>query len=132
MCESDRPLLSRQASIDRENMNGPAGANAPGVSFDLTPGAKSYVADYLMYQWPAIDRLNRSGSNPANGAGSRRYPASALNPNCVALANVSSPPPNARNPTPLSDAGRLGSGTGTFNVWWRKLSADPTYGRTQT
>src|SRR5438874_9549000 len=63
---------------------------------------------YLMYQCPAIDTLNRSASNPGNAVGSRRYPSSALSPNRVTLANVSSPPPKTRNPTPLSDMGSIG------------------------
>src|SRR5438270_692587 len=68
-----------------------------------------------MYQCPTIDALSGLGSNPGNAVGSRRYPSSTLSPNRVMGANVSSPPPKMRNPTPLSDAGspadaRVGGG----------------------
>src|SRR4051812_29897707 len=131
MCNA---LDSRCASIDTmlgENIEEDCRRTHRGER-QAHPRCENYFTGYLMYQCPASDALNRSGSNPANGVGRRRYPTSTLNPNWVALANVSSPPPNARNPTPLSDVGWLGSGTGAFNVWCRKLSPDPTYGRTQT
>src|SRR5262245_22327504 len=60
---------------------------------------------YLMYQCPASDALRRLISKPGNGAGSRRYPTSALNPNRGAAANINSLPANTRYPMLFSDGG---------------------------